>query len=232
MRLGVLVIFATLLNLGCKKTVDEHHPVSLQEAEVKRANRDVQVPEALVQELEHWYILTERKRDPTRAGTDMEIKNGLKRELLDLELTLVPKSGSVLATGVHFRLPTGGGVVDLDRVIEARGGGFWVQMGLKKQPEEIQALRLFYISDARRRTVAGDALGAGCNRWAEMTSWFNHQLQNQRLDVYGADQRYLTVLAGTWLFAVVTPGELHLGTIAITDSRYPRLLCSRKDSDA
>jgi hypothetical protein len=201
------------------------------EAQVERANRDVQVPKVLVKELEKWYLFEERRRDPQRAGTDLEMLGALKRQLLNLQVMLLPKSGDALSHGLKFRMPTGGGTIDLAEHVPGRRGGFWVRMGIQKSPPDFIGPRLFFLSGGRRRIVQGDEVGMGCAKWAELTSWHKGINPREGIDVYSPDQRYVSVLAGTWLFAVVARGELHLGTISYTDSRYPHLLCEARGSE-
>ncbi|MGE0764471.1 MAG: hypothetical protein AB7N80_14440 [Bdellovibrionales bacterium] len=199
--------------------------VAMEEGEVTKSNRDLQVPQSLVKELESWYLKTQHKLTPVTSLSDLEIMGGLQRQLLDLELTLVPKTGDALNDSVHYQLPTGGGVIDLAQSVRGSRGRFTAQMKLSKAPEDGE-MRVFYLSEARRRDVRDEPYGAGCNKWMELTTWFNQHHSHQPLVVYATDQRHISVLAGTWLFAVVRTGELWLGSITLNESRTPHLQCS------
>jgi hypothetical protein len=191
----------------------------------------VKFPRELIKEIEKWYVDSERQRDPQRAGTDLEVLGTLKRKLMDLEVRLRPKSGEALEQGKRFRLPTGGGTIDLGDYVKGDKGGFWVKMAIGKPIEGMTGLRVFYVSEARRRSVRGEDVGAGCGKLAEMTTWFNGAHHKRDLDVYMADQRFVSVLAGTWLFVALAKSEMLLGSITFTDSRYPHLLCPSAGSE-
>lgn len=188
-----------------------------------QANRNVQVPAALVKELETWYLKVQHKLNPVTTTSDMEKMAGLKRQLLDLELTFLPQSGEALPEKVHFQLPTGGGQLDLANVIKGRRGGFHMQMKISKLPENPE-LRVFYLSGARRRTLQNEEYGAGCEKWAEITSWWAKH-SHEPLLTYATDQRHVSVLAGTWLFAAISGADLWLGALTFSDSRWPQLQC-------
>lgn len=207
---------------------DEHEAVPLggyESGEVVKSSRDLLVPKAVVKELESWYLKVQHKLNPVTSTGDVEVMGSLQRQLLDLELTLTPKSGKALDRAIQFKLPTGGGEIDLADIVKGRKGGFDVRMKVSKMPENPE-LRLFYISGARRRKIQDEEYGAGCGKWAEMTSWFNTKMSHEALTVYATDQRHISVLAGTWLFAIVSGPELWLGTLTLTDSRNAHLQCS------
>ena len=221
----IVLAMALLMLPACRSDHSVNFDMAVIDGHAKMANRDVKVPRELIKEIEQWFIETERTRDPTRAGTDLEVLATLKRQLLNLEVVLLPKSGGALEQGVKFKLPTGGGTIDLADYISGTHGSFWVKMALGREIEGLAGLKVFFLSESRRRTVLGEEIGSGCGRLAEMSTWFARDHSGGALDVYIADQRYVSVLAGTWLFAALAKNGLHLGTITLTDSRYPFLLC-------
>ncbi len=221
----------TMLTLGillfsaCKLDHSNQSSGPHLDAQAKMANRDVKVPRELISQIEQWFITSERRRDATRAGTDLEVLGTLKRRLMNFQVELTPKSGNALEQGLRFKLPTGGGTIDLADFVPGTRGSFWVKMVISKEIVDLSDMKVFFLSESRKRTVLGEELGSGCGKLAEMTTWFTHDHANKALAVYVADQRYVSLLAGTWLFAAIAKNELHLGTISFTDSRYPFLLC-------
>lgn len=219
----LFMVFLLLSACGAEPPPSDRQ--DLAEGQARSANRDVKFPRDLIKDIEKWYVASERQRDPQRAGTDLEVLGTLKRKLMDLEVRLFPKSGNGLERGLRFRLPTGGGTIDLADHVRGNRGGFWVKMGFAKEIDGLNGLRVYYLSEGRRRSVRGEDVGSGCGKLAEMTTWFNGAHGKRDLDVYVADQRYVSVLAGTWLFVALAKSELLLGSITFTDSRFPHLLC-------
>jgi hypothetical protein len=234
LRLIPLIVLTLLLQFPqtfASSTATHSSSSGMVDADVHRSNRDIQVPKTLVKELEKWYAFEERRRDPQRAGTDLELIGALKRQLLNVKTVFEPKSGDALPHGLNFRLPTGGGLIDMGEHVTGERGGFWMRLDIQNPQVSMIGPRLFYLSGARRRTVRGDDVGMGCGKWAELSGWFGRKGRKQGLDVYAPDQRYVSVLAGTWLVAAVTAGELHLGTVTFTDKRFPHLLCESRDEE-
>lgn len=195
-----------------------------EEGQVTKSSRELKVPQKLVKELESWYLKEQHRLHQVTALSDLEILGALHRQLLDLEVILTPESGALEDT-VRFRLPTGGGEIDLSQVVRGSKGGYRFQFKVLKMPDNA-ATRVFYVSNARTRSVEGEDYGAGCGKMSEMTTWYNSQLIKTPLQVYATDQRDVSVLAGTWMVASVGDGKLWLGTLSVIDSRFPQLQCS------
>jgi hypothetical protein len=59
----------------------------------------------------------------------------------------------------------------------------------------------------------------------EITSYFNKTASRLGFSLYSADQRYLSVVGGTFVAVQFEKEALSVATLTLTDSRYPHLLC-------
>lgn len=193
--------------------------------EVTKSSREIKVPVQLVDELESWFLKEQHRIHQVTSLSDLEIMGALHRQLLDVEVDFIAYESDALKESIHFRLPTGGGEIDLAQSIHGSKGGYKIQMKLSKLPDNT-VLRVFYISNARRRTVEGEEFGSGCWKMAEMTRWFTQTHQKEPLQVYATDQRDISLVGGTWLFAAVGDSSLWLSAVTLTDSRFPQHLCN------
>jgi len=188
------------------------------------SNREVLVPAELIRELERWYLSDFRLRKKDDLSTEAQILANIPRKLLNIVLAFKPKSGNALKEAAELRLPTGGGLVDLANSVTGDQGAFLAQMRTDKLPDGAN-LRVFYVSGARRGKVLGEEYGVGCGSWLELTSWYNNTHDHEPLEVFAAEQRHIRVMAGTWVFAALREGELHLAAVTLKDSRHPHLQC-------
>lgn len=189
------------------------------------SNREVLVPAALVQEIETWYLKDFRTRKKGDPPSDVEVLSSVPRRLLNVALEITPKSGNAVLEPQQLRLPTGGGVVDLARSVEGEQGAFLVQMKLDSEVN-LNHRRVFFVSGARKAKVMNEDYGAGCKTWMELTTWFDMTHAKEPLEVFAAQQRHARVLAGTWVFAALNEGVLHLAAVTLKDSRFPEIACN------
>jgi hypothetical protein len=188
--------------------------------------RDIQIPASLVRRIEGEYISTFRHRRPDDEISDHDLLGQFQRKLLPIHVWLEPLRGDVLENAVRFSPPVGGGEIDLANFVRDEVGKFQVGMAIDF-PEGLSAnsLHVYYLVGGRERALAGDKVGAPCGHLLDLKGFFRSTWLSQPLVVYTRQQRYVSVLAGTYLFVIYDPPRLWLAALAITDSRYPQLLC-------
>lgn len=218
--------FVCLLLTGCLFSKHEvAHERPYVEESAKRSFRETEVPKTMTRELESWYLEERRKQDPKSTLTDAELLAELERHLLDLELLLNPLDHHSLTNPRKFALPHGGGIVDLADVVNPGHGKFTAKIAVPSR-QSTDMVRVYYLSGAKQRDVQGESFGSGCGKWANLTKWYEHSMAGHGLELFVKDQRYVSVLAGTWIVAVLKGTQLHIAGVLVGDSRYPRLQCA------
>lgn len=192
---------------------------ALIEHPARNSSRDSKVPRALVHQLEVEYrkFLKQNEVSP---------KEDIKRRLLNLSAELTQKKPVALHENTRIVTPLGGGVVDLSEYVTPLRGTFSLKILARNEDgSEPAGLRVFFVSNAKTRTVGGDKYGAGCGKFMEITSYFYKQSRRSGFPLYTADQRYLSVVGGTFVAVDFERDALQVGSMTFLDSRYPELLC-------
>lgn len=199
----------------------EHAREKMSEHSARTSSRDVKIPSALVAKIESEYkafLLTSKEGSPK--------KEAIKRSLININAELTQKSPGALHENTRVNMPTGGGVVDLSELVTPVRGAFRLKLNATKEDgSPLATSRVFFVSRSKRRILGGEEYGAGCNQFMEITSAFHKKWQTGGLDLYTADQRYLSVLGGTFIFTDFDKEALYVGSVTFTDSRHPDLMC-------
>lgn len=192
---------------------------NLAQHSARTSSRDVLVPRALVARVEKDY-------DSYLAQLGVLNRTPVKRGLLNISVNLLQKRGGALHENSRVVSPLGGGVIDLSELVTPVRGAFFAKIESRREDgTDPENMRVFYVSRAKRRTIAGDEFGAGCNTWMEITSFFNKAMQKDGIQLYTAEQRYLSVLAGTFVVVSFAKEALSVASLTFTDSRYPQVMC-------
>ncbi len=209
----VLIIFSAVRAIAAEEVG------SLSEHTARTSSRDVHVPRALVARVEKDY-------DSFLTSQGVITKTAVKRGLLNIRVDFRQKRSGALHENARVVTPLGGGVVDLADLVAPVRGAFTAK--IQAQHEDGKALdhwRVFYVSRAKRRTISGEFFGAGCDKWMEVTSFFNKSMKGDGFQLYTADQRYLSVIAGTFVVVSFAKEALSVASMTFTDSRYPQVMC-------
>jgi hypothetical protein len=185
----------------------------------RTGSRDVKVPNALVSMVE---------KDYDAFLTNQGVVNNvpIRRALLNVRADLRQKRPGALHEDARVVTPLGGGVVDLADLVTPVRGAFTMKIAAAKENGgEPENMRVFFVSRAKRRSVAGDEYGAGCDKWMDITSYFNKVMKRDGFQLYTADRRYLSVVGGTFVIVGYSKETIDVGSITFTDSRYPQVLC-------
>jgi hypothetical protein len=185
----------------------------------KQSSRDVKVPNRLVKTIETDYR-TFMKTMKMPEGT------AITRELLNVYVDLTQARAAALQENVRILTPVGGGVIDLQEFVTPLKGAFRARIVFERpRGEALKNIRVYYISRGERRNLDGDTFGAGCGRYFDITEYFNKKLTRDGVELFTADQRYVSVLAGTIVLVSFEREALHVGSVTFEDARYPALQC-------
>lgn len=190
----------------------------IKEVPARQSSRDVKLPTALVARIEHDYraYLQEQK----------VAEEAIKRTLLNVSVELTQEKPVALHESVRILTPLGGGVIDLEDFVTPLRGEYHAKINATLEKGEApENLRVFFVSHAKTRRIAGDDYGAGCNRFMEITSFYKKKMKTSGFELFTADQRDLAVLGGTFVLASFDKDALHVGGVTFTDSRYPDEMC-------
>jgi hypothetical protein len=188
----------------------------------KQSDKDNPIPLELIKKIEEEY--NKEMKDPK-----LEKDHPLNRHLMTVRAEMTQKEIKALSGPTRIIAPPGGGTIDLEDFITPLRGGFRLRLTTENEHHETQALnRVYFISHIKDRHIDGDTFGAGCDHKVyDITSKFTAAMAKGGFDLYTADQRYLSVLQGTFIFASYVPGALQLASLTFFDSRYHKWDCPK-----
>lgn len=157
---------------------------------------------------------------PTAEGSNLGIFYS------SVKVFLTEKNPDILRSPAYeIELPSGGGAIDLAKLLTGNQGSFYVGFEL---PEEITTgtnFKAIYISDARKRKLDERVFGAGCNQYFDITPKFLMMMKTEGIKANTTRQRHVTVLAGHYIFSAMKDNRIYITQVHLTDSRYKNLLC-------
>lgn len=191
----------------------------MQEFPSRHSSRQVRIPSALVEKIEKDYR-------SFREAYGISREAPVHREFLNSQVELTQEARAALRENARIVTPVGGGVIDLEDFVTPLKGAFRAKMVFEKENKEpLENMRLYYISRAQSRQVEGESFGAGCGNYFDLTSFYKSKLSGKGLQVFSAEQRYLSVLAGTYLMVSFAKEALFVGSVTFEDSRFASLQC-------
>jgi hypothetical protein len=120
--------------------------------------------------------------------------------------------------------------VDLASYVKGKTGTFYLSIEsqpLQQEVSGLDGLRVFFISRGVKRKIGKESLGAGCDTLMDISNLYAQNL-SRGFKLAATQQRYVSVLAGTYYFIWPIKEVLNVGTVTLEDSRYPDLECSAK----
>lgn len=208
-------------SVGCGEGGQGYRSHSFATRNMTASSTDVKLPVALWKKIEDVHFA-----DASRAGSAVSAE-GAPTEFMPIKVLLIEKSRGILGERNHELLfEEGGGEVDLKSLVVDKKGTFSIAFepvvaGAERPP------KVFYLSNAIRRRVGNVDVGAGCDGYFDITSFFTKAMKHDGIEVNTTAGRHVSVLAGTYFFAVPHDGKLHVAQVTIKDSRYRSLHCRR-----
>lgn len=154
------------------------------------------------------------------------VKSSVETDLKPVAVYLIEQTHGVLGGRNHkIQFGPGGGDLDLrDFVLENRGAMRVVfEFGEGVDPKSKR--RVWYISNARKRRVGSDSVGAGCQTYMDISSVVEKSNKGEGLLFAIGDDRHVSALAGTYLFSVKNGTRVEVSRVTIYDSSKRALLC-------
>ena len=192
---------------------DEPDP-NARQIEVRETPKDFKIPTPL------WDLILDK--DHKKDGDDTLIV------WLPVKVFLTAKRPNILIEEkIQYNLPRGGGSIDQSKHTLGDRGTFYVKFGLDEFSNP-QAMKIFFISNSKKRRLEGDIYGAGCNVYFDITGGF---LQAQKLDglKYNiTDNRHVSALSGHFIFAQIEKDKVYLSQVEFIDTKNRDYLCKIK----
>ena len=215
----VVVLFCGGSRATEESARDTDRFASLTDHAARTSSRDVAVPTGLVTRVEKDY-------DSFLTQLGVITKLPYKRRLLNVRAELKQKRPGALHENARVVTPLGGGVVDLADLVTPVRGAFTARiLGWHEDGTALDNMRVYYVSRAKTRSISGESYGAGCDKWMEITTFFKKVMKGDGFQLYTADQRYLSVIGGTFVIIGLAKDAISVGSISFTDSRYSEVLC-------
>lgn len=185
----------------------------------RHAAKDNPIPEELVKKIEEDYL---------KATTDpkLEQKKTVVRHVVNVVTELTQEKVRALKGPTRIMTPPGGGTIDLADYVLPLKGAFQMKVQLEDEHHQNQPVsKVYFISQSKQRQIADEKFGAGCGKYMEITSYFTKQMKKNGFDLYTADQRYVSVVRGTFILVSYLPEALQLASVTFLDSRYTKWDC-------
>lgn len=165
---------------------------------------------------------------PNQGGGDSAIaKASIESDLKPITVYLIEESEGVLGgRNQKVVFGPGGGDIDLRDFVREKKGAFRVVFDFAGDGGEGLTRRVWYVSNAQRRKVGPDLVGAGCDTFMDITSAVASSLKGDGLLMAVSSDRHVSALAGTFIFSAKRGDRVEVARLTFTDSSKKKdILC-------
>lgn len=144
---------------------------------------------------------------------------------LPINVVLSAKSSGILVHQlITYRLPRGGGTIDLAKNTMGDKGTFSVKFDLAEFANPA-ALKIYFVSNAKKRRVDGEVFGAGCNVFFDVTASVLASSSSEGIKFNVTNNRHISALSGHFIFAQSEKDKVFLSQVEFNDSQNRDYLC-------
>lgn len=212
------IFCACLCAFSCSKKSIFESPEETQVRVVDDTPGDFKIPVALWEDIE---------AQPKHGDEMVENKSSII--FAPLRVFLIEKNAGVLVKPrVQVDFPRGGGVLDLSEFTTAVEGSFYFGLEIPGIAG-LTNLRVFYLSEARKRKIDGEIYGAGCQTYMDISARLNQEMLKEGLKVNTVRNRHTSVLAGNFILTAQKDKRTLVTQVHIVDSKNSNLLCEVTD---
>jgi len=232
----VLIVLLTVV-IGCEKEPKWKQRTYVQHNSGSAVG-EVRLPEALWRQLidperplknylgkntEATKLSPEEKE---KENTSAVVKSIVETDLKPLAVYLIEQSHGVLGGRNHkIQFGPGGGEIDLRDFVQEERGAFRVVFEFAPELDPKVAKRVWYLSNAKKRRLGADSVGAGCAAYMDISSLVNKSLTEEGLLVAIGDGRHVSALAGTFFFSTKNGTRTEVSRVTVYDSSKRALHC-------
>lgn len=237
-------LFFALALSACHKS-EKGSDVKILEHDMSRATIDVELPTALWDRIDAVYKTGPKVKAEGKPEAKPEAEVGdpmideVSKEYVPLTVVLSekPDNKGILQSHDHqLYFGPGGGVVDLADFVENRRGSYNLKVifgkgkpdGSKEDPLNDlskESVKVFFLSNSRRRRWEGKLIGSGCTKYFDITSFFEKSMKASGFTLNTTDHLDVTSLSGSFFFAAQVNKTLYISELSIKDSRFNSLQC-------
>ncbi len=146
---------------------------------------------------------------------------------------LLEKTPGILGpASIEIHAPRAGLEVDLANYIKLDKGTFILTFkpDLEIKPEQ---MKVYFISRSKiRKSIVGQSLGSGCNKFYDVTDYFRNIILKEGIEINVTEGRHISLLGGHFIFLASQEGAIRaLTQITFIDSVHPQYLCNEKKEE-
>jgi hypothetical protein len=170
---------------------------------------------------------------PNQGGGDSAIaKASVETDLKPVTVYMIEETRGVLGgRNVKIVFGPGGGDIDLRDFVVEKHGAFRVAFEFGDDADPKAPKRVWYLSNALRRKVGPDWVGAGCDTFMDISSFVKSEVSKDGILFAVAGDRHVSALAGTFLFSLKRGTRVEVSRVTFSDSSRRKLECrARGDS--
>ena len=206
--------------------------VHFNKGQALRFDKTIKVPKSLVSKIESLYVQHFRVVRQESPLTDEEVLVNIPRRYLTVFVEVFDPKKKSLDHNTRYQLFKRSGSIDLSKDVISNSGSFYfkvkAQLSGAKDPIDQSMISVYFVSQKKARKVGSENYGTGCDRWLDSSTLYRETLSTGGLQLHVKDQRYITIIGGTFYFVYFQDGNLYLSTLTVDDSRYPELNCKGK----
>jgi len=224
------ILLIMLWLLAACEDKPEYIPAKPQLLKMPTMNQDVFLPTKLWEELEAQYkpLIFDKSAVEEREGSKAKLET--PREFFTFHIYLKEKTPGVLAheNGYDLIYTSTGGALDFSEFLNDKKGSFYFGFRPEIQLEKGDEFKVFYLSNAKISDIGGEAHGAGCDKYLDISNYMNSKMTKEGILLNTTGGRHVSLMAGTFFFATSLKGKLYLSQLTVKDSRFKKLHCSWK----
>lgn len=230
--LRALICYLVLLNLASCKSESEMTEKQVEEIKhihIKEMGSEVKLPSKI------WYLI-----EGIGLGTGSQAAPATKKDDLvgslsagsmnfaPIKVNLREKTKGILVNGpqVFIELPVGGGDIDLSQYLKKKQGTFYVSFDFEGDSDLVNS-RVYFVSRAKKRRIDDEIYGMGCRKFVDISNYYFKSIKNGQFAVNTTRNRHLTVLGGTFVFALKNKTQYRVTQVTFKDSLQPEYFCDQ-----
>ncbi|MDZ4662163.1 MAG: hypothetical protein SGJ18_11155 [Pseudomonadota bacterium] len=224
-----LLILALTSTLACSENTGDtqfERKDNFEKVSIGQGNHETMIPSELWDRLEKFY---------TDSGLTLEDKiaeRGSKQKKIEVPVLFMPlkvflsekTSGTLGGQNYQIGFEQGGGTLDLKNFVKKNYRSFYLAVELGENTES-GSLKIFFVSNAKEAPIGKEIYGSGCGKYMDITSFYNKVISKVGVELSAAGNRYVHVVTGTYIFALIKNSSLYLSQVTVLDSRFKKSMC-------
>jgi hypothetical protein len=225
----LLGLLLSLSSLSCEDK-PEYIPPKAQTVAMPAVTQEVNLPTRLWEEIESVYVPTLYDKAAVENEDNSKAKLEIPKEFFTFHVYLKEKTNGILnnSDGYDLTVSGTGGLIDFQQFVKDKKGSFYLGMRPDLQISDSDNFKVFYLSNAKNMNLGTETVGAGCDKYMDISDYFRKKMKKEGIFLTTAEGRHVSLMAGTYFFATSLKGKLYLSQLTIRDSRFKKHHCTWK----